>query len=127
MNPPRLTGYQTAFTIEEVEGEREIFIYGDPAGLRSLAKLLEFVADIDQKKEQVSEHDSYHVHAVITGQYEAHSDRITIGRAEDMKGKMRFDVFPRKKKKPPNKSVQRMPLRGIALEFGQFSIKQRLE
>lgn len=94
MNPPKLTGYQTVFTIEKVKGEREVSIYGDPAGLRSLAKLLEYVADLDQAKEPIPEHDSYHHHAVITGKCDKHSDRITIGRADDIKGKRRFDVFP---------------------------------
>jgi hypothetical protein len=99
MKTPRLTGYQTAFTIEEAKGEREVFIYGDPAGLRSLAKLLEYVADLDQKKEPYPEHDSYHCHAIIAGKYKAHSARITIGRADDKKGKKRFDVFPKKNEK----------------------------
>jgi hypothetical protein len=97
--PPPLSGYQTVFTREECEGEREIFIYGDPAGLRSLARLLEYIADLNQKKEPFpDEHDSYHHHTTIAGKYAGHSQRITVGRADDKKGKNRFDVFPKPKK-----------------------------
>jgi hypothetical protein len=100
MNPPSLTGYQTAFTVEKDSGEREVCIYGDPAGLRSLAHLLNFVADIDQKKEPFpDEHDSYHCHVVVAGRYPKHAPRITLGRADDKKGKKRYDVFPKPKKK----------------------------
>jgi len=100
MKPPRLTGYQTAYSNEKHPGELEVCIYGDPAGLRSLAKLLNFIADLDQTKEPFpDEHDSYHHHVFVAGQYRGHSQQITLGRADDKKGRKRFDVFPKPSKK----------------------------
>ncbi|HWA28939.1 MAG TPA: hypothetical protein VG734_25025 [Lacunisphaera sp.] len=111
MKPPRLSGYQIAFSLEETRGEREVFIYGDPAGLRSLAKLLLAVADLDQTKEELPLHDSYHVHAVMPASYAGHSAKITVGRADDRRGKKRFDVFPKPNPKKPIQPPQTTPLK----------------
>ena len=97
MKPPRLTGYQVAFSLEESRGEREVFIYGDSAGLKSLAKLLLFAAELDQKKEPFPPDDSFHLHAALPAKYKGHSARITVGRVDDKKGRKRFDVFPKPK------------------------------
>lgn len=100
MKPPKLVGYQTAFTLKDSDGNGEVCIYGNRAGLRSLARLLEYIADLDQKSELFpGESDSFHHHVMVAGKYPGHSQRITIGRADDKNGKRRFDVFPRPGKK----------------------------
>jgi hypothetical protein len=98
MKTPRLTGYQIAFSQKETRSEREVFIYGDSAGLKSLAKLLLFAAKVDQKKEPFPPEDSFHVHLTLPAAYKGHSARLTIGRADDKRGRKRFDVFPKPKK-----------------------------
>jgi len=93
MNPPDLTGHQIAFTVRNGHGP-EICIYGDPEGLRSLAKLILFVADVDQSKEPYPSDDSFHLHAGLCDKVPGHPQRITIGRMDSKEGKLRTDLRP---------------------------------
>lgn len=97
MKVPALTGYQIAFSLEDDHGEREVFLYGDPEGLRSLANLLLFVAKVDQTKEPFPPDDTFHLHVTLPAKYKSHAARVTVGRVDDKKGRKRFDVFPKPK------------------------------
>ena len=54
---PAVTG-----TAEISHGEHGVFIGGDPNGLRSLAGLLNWLADMDQEAEEMPDGERTHVH-----------------------------------------------------------------
>jgi hypothetical protein len=99
--PPPLRGYQ----VVSVE-EGQVCIYGDPEGLRSLADLLRFAADLDQSKLENGqpEDDSFHCH-VLPGQHlSVPSLPLTVGRVDTAAGRFRQEVFPLPKR---NRKVRR--------------------
>lgn len=60
----------------------EINIYGNPQGLRALAKKLLEVAEIDQSKADFPDEDSFHIHCMTGCNTETTSPRLTIGRVD---------------------------------------------
>lgn len=87
----------------EEEGEQQINIHGDPAGLRSFAKLLISLAELDQDQLQgLPVGAKEHVHLDPDRQLSASSHRTIVGRL-DAKGTGDFhDSF---KKRKNNKTI----------------------
>jgi len=87
--PGSLSGYLIAYVVESFEG-RDICIYGNPEGLRSLGEALIAIADLDQKSLPENEcpaDDSFHQH-YLTGEGTAEYirrclPRLTIGRVDE--------------------------------------------
>jgi hypothetical protein len=78
--PDTLRGYVLAFLDEDLES-RQICIYGDPAGLRSLGEALVAIADLDQQTLPLREcppDESFHRHFVTREGL----PRLTIGRVD---------------------------------------------
>ena len=93
---PALRGYQ----IVSME-EGSVSIYGDSEGLRSLAQVLMFVADLDQmtlKNGQPVE-DSFHCHIAPGRHLLLPSLPVIIGRVDTAAGRFRDEIFPLPKRK----------------------------
>jgi hypothetical protein len=72
--------------------KKRIMVAGDPAGLRSLAKLLSWLADLDQESiPQMPEGERAHVHLYAGSQISADSSELELCRL-DAKG---TGAFPR--------------------------------
>jgi hypothetical protein len=111
---PSINGYPIA----EITGKREaaeVYIYGDAQGLRSLAKLLIAVADLDQPSlpdTSLPKGDSFHTHVELGWRVKAGCRPLRIGRVEDKEtGKLRA-CFPQptcdlEQGLPPSRSVFR--------------------
>ena len=68
----------------EDDGVPHVNIHGDAAGLRSLAKLLETLADVDQKTlEGYPDYAREHVHLGPDFQLSLSSHRTIVGRLDD--------------------------------------------
>ena len=77
---------------EEAEGEdedfnhKEVLIHGDPEGLRSLAKILNKIADLNQSNEkELPDNERFHIHLRPKFDLADSSDEVIIGRL-DAKG-----------------------------------------
>jgi hypothetical protein len=94
--PPALRGYQ----VVSVE-EGEVTIYGDPEGLRSLAKVLQFVADINQSllQDGMPTEDSFHCHVFPGEHFSVPSLPLRIGRVDTASGRFRDEVFASPKRR----------------------------
>ncbi len=94
--PPRLRGYQLVF----VEAGT-VCVYGDPEGLRSLAEVLLFAADLDQARLNNGQppEDSFHCHITPGRHLSLPSLPMTIGRVDTAAGRFRDEVFPSPKPK----------------------------
>jgi hypothetical protein len=92
-----LQGYLVAY-VSEALGERDICIYGDPEGLRSLGKALIAIADLDQKSLSDTEcpgDDSFHQHYKTgIGLSIPSLPRLTIGRVDEKGTGAVRDYFP---------------------------------
>ena len=91
-----MTGYQLIGT-----DDGDVTIYGDPEGLRCLAKLLLFVADLDQSKLQnnMPADDSFHCQVSPGFREKLPSLRLRVGRVDNRVGEFRSDVFPSPERK----------------------------
>lgn len=91
--PRTLTGYLVAYVNESIDG-RDICIYGDPEGLRSLGESLIAIANLDQASLSDAEcppDDSFHQHYKpgLPG-----LPRLTVGRVDEKSSGERRDFFP---------------------------------
>lgn len=91
--PRSLTGYLVAFVNESID-YRDICIYGDPEGLRSLGEALIAIANLDQSSLSNAEcppDDSFHQHYKqgLPG-----LPRLTVGRVDEKASGERRDFFP---------------------------------
>lgn len=100
--PGSLDGYIIAYVLESLH-DRDICIYGDPEGLRSLGEAIIAIANLDQKRlsdQQCPADDSFHQH-YATGLKIAERERLfrlTIGRVDEKASGRIRDVFPPKVK-----------------------------
>ena len=76
--------YLIAWTSDTEFREQEIHIYGNPAGLKSLAQKLMAMADIDQSNGGFPDNDSEHHHYKIGCNTESPDQHplLTIGRVD---------------------------------------------
>ena len=94
---PRIKGNLDIFVInheEEFEGKtdkwNEVLIHGDPEGLKSLAKLLNELAEMDQNQiENLPIGAREHIHLIPNYELSSSSDPVIIGRL-DAKGTQEF-------------------------------------
>ena len=93
-NVPRsLSGYLVAYVSESIDS-RDICIYGDPEGLRSLGESLIAIASLDQASlsdAECPQVDSFHQHYKpgLPG-----LPRLTVGRVDEKASGERRDFFP---------------------------------
>ena len=91
--PRTLLGYLVAYVNESIDG-RDICIYGDPEGLRSLGESLIAIASLDQASLSDAEcppDDSFHQH------YKPGAPglpRLTVGRVDEKSSGERRGCFP---------------------------------
>lgn len=98
--PGSLSGYLIAYVVESFEG-RDICIYGNPEGLRSLGEAIIAIADLNQKSLSENEcpaNDSFHQH-YLTGEGTAeyirrYLPRLTVGRVDEKSSGETRDYFP---------------------------------
>jgi hypothetical protein len=98
--PDSLKGYLLAYIVEDLHN-RELCIYGDPDGLRSLGEAIIAIANLDQKiltEKECPEDDSFHKHYTIgigtADHVRKKLPRLTIGRVDEKgSGEIR-DYFP---------------------------------
>jgi len=95
--------------VEISHGKNGIFIGGDPIGLRSLAKLLNFLADVDQETiPYMPDGGRVHTHLSPGGQLSKNSVKTEICRL-DAKGTGEFprSYKPAQQGSVPNASTRR--------------------
>jgi len=97
MNYPEIKG-QIFVNFHTNCGEPEVIIDGDPEGLRSLAKLRETVAKVDQRKikDLPARFAREHAHLNPGIHLGKNSAALVLGRAEDKSGKLEPAYKPRK-------------------------------
>jgi hypothetical protein len=102
--PSSLDGYIIAFMQESLH-DRDICIYGDSEGLRSLGEAIIAIANLDQKHlsdRECPADDSFHQHYVtglrLSGHDRQRLARLTIGRADEKTSGQIRDAFPSKTK-----------------------------
>ncbi len=91
--PRSLSGYLVAYVSESIDS-RDICIYGDPEGLRSLGESLIAIASLDQASLSDTEcppDDSFHQHYKpgLPG-----LPRLTVGRVDEKASGERRNFFP---------------------------------
>lgn len=91
--PRSLSGYLVAYVNESIDG-RDICIYGDSEGLKSLGESLIAIANLDQASLSDSEcppDDSFHQHykPALPG-----LPRLTVGRVDEKASGQRKAFFP---------------------------------
>jgi hypothetical protein len=98
--PDSLKGYLLAYTVEDLHA-RDLCIYGDPDGLRSLAEAIIAIANLDQKtlaEKECPEDDSFHKHYAlgigIGDHVRRRLPRLTIGRVDEKRSGEIRDYFP---------------------------------
>ena len=96
--PHSLRGYVLAYVTESIDS-RDICLYGDPEGLRSLGEALIAIANLDQKTDkELPSDDSFHQHynngVGIDEAIHRSLPRITIGRVDEKSSGLVRDVFP---------------------------------
>jgi hypothetical protein len=96
-NVPRsLRGYILAYVSESLDS-RDICIYGDQAGLRSLGEALIAIADLDQSTlsdRECPPDDSFHQHYKTGMGVNASLPRLTVGRVDEKASGRIRDFFP---------------------------------
>ena len=67
------------------ESRDMVSVYGDPAGLRWLAKVLQAIADLDQRRipdENLPPHEGFHTHLRPESECRAMSQEVIVGRLD---------------------------------------------
>jgi hypothetical protein len=92
--PPKIKG-----NLEIHKGRNGIFIGGDPNGLRSLANLLHWLADVDQESDpNMPDGEREHTHMYSGSQLTSHSVDTEICRL-DAKGTGEFPSYRKQSKR----------------------------
>jgi hypothetical protein len=92
--PPKVKG-----NLEVSKSRNGIFIGGDPEGLRSLAELLNWLADVDQESNpNMPDREREHTHLYCGSQLTPHSVDTEVCRL-DAKGTGEFPKYPKRSKR----------------------------
>lgn len=95
--PRSLRGYILALVSESFD-QREVCIYGDPEGLRSLGEALIAIANLDQTtldERECPSSDSFHQHYKTATISPSNPPLLTVGRVDEKaSGKIRDPFVP---------------------------------
>ena len=67
---------------------REVLLFGDPTGLRSLARVLDALAEIDQSQIVMPSGGKEHIHLAPEEHLDAFSSRLIVSRADFASGQL---------------------------------------